>query len=498
MLTDHVALHVGFRRRRRRERQADASPLHSTGDVGSSATGLGACATTAGLVSSSPSSHTVPVSQVRCDHSDMVPVVLIGIEIMQCIKAMQDVLSPDPAQELSQREIAAITSQISWNEVPVHCGFKIVRPGGRDGQRNATLQDKYKQRESYGLFKHWAMQACHLSVAELREVLSKASQAPHLQRGKLGLPRALQSYQRQSEWLSKGVIVKRGPNHTGHQVTAREHAALHCQLAGLEKAACHGVVKSMGGPAEMERLLNLSCKQLEHERCNVHWTLRNAGSCGLKEPCVHNVDMDRRVATVIGLFQVWLFAQGARQCGGSELWDDLLQRSSLADEQDPPARIFALDGEVFSVTKLVGECSDESSMGRCIDSGKLLMRASCRVKAAWWILVWKQACAQVQVRFGNDRRRLTSSTSHTKKRRLSSKGNPHGMNDFIFSMEELFRKLFQWGDTHETEQQLAMLFGSLESFAKVKLGMHLRDECGRMNSKWYAVRSHEEEQTYKC
>lgn len=74
----------------------------------------------------------------------------------------------------------------------------------------------------------------------------------------------------------------------------------------------------------------------------------------------------------------------------------------------------------------------------------------------------------------------------------------HGRNDFEFSMELIFRILFQWGDANVAKQHLAMLYVSLERFAKENCRMHLRDECDRMNAQWYALQSHEEEPTYNC
>ena len=89
---------------------------------------------------------------------------------------------------------------------------------------------------------------------------------------------------------------------------------LLCRAAGLRKAAASGVGESLGGPAEMERLLGLRGKDLQAEWDGIPTYLREMLHLDTLGGQV--MTSATRVCAVMGLFQQWLF-HGIRQCGHS-------------------------------------------------------------------------------------------------------------------------------------------------------------------------------------
>ena len=82
----------------------------------------------------------------------------------------------------------------------------------------------------------------------------------------------------------------------------------------------------------------LSKNGLQAERDAVRGPLRAAQSLNLPATCESDEDW---AAAVIGLFQLWLFAEGARELGAEEAWRGLT--SAAASEEVTAPDNFALD-----------------------------------------------------------------------------------------------------------------------------------------------------------
>ena len=152
----------------------------------------------------------------------------------------------------------------------------------------------------------------------------------------------------------------------GGRMRPRAHAVLLCRVAGLRKAASSVEVEGLGGRAEMERLLSLSAIRLREERGAIPAHLRKAGSFALEGACVQ--DADARVATVVGLFQAWLFNAGARGLGAAATWQELLRPQRPGDADAKPAAAFPLDDSVFNANEIVGALAVKRSAGGRVDT----------------------------------------------------------------------------------------------------------------------------------
>ena len=202
-----------------------------------------------------------------------------------CAKAMHQasVSEPDEATGyLCSEEIPR------WREVPKSCGFKIERIGGRDNQRWATFEEQMAQCQEYGKYLAWARNKCGLTVEEFHSSLRDADSTAADSRGTAGLPLALRQ-PRSSKW---------------GRTSRRAHAVLLCRVAGLRKAAASGVVGSLGGSRELERLLALGSQQLQGEGVAGLLHMRRAGY--VDAPDGQYVGSAARARVVVGLFLEWL------------------------------------------------------------------------------------------------------------------------------------------------------------------------------------------------
>ena len=122
-----------------------------------------------------------------------------------------------------------------------------------------------------------------------------------------------------ADMLGKGDLPtafrRQAHKETSKRLTSRDHFVLLCRVAGLRKAASHGVVGGLGGRHEMDRLLDLDGARLQAEAQAIPWHLRKAGSFALEG--LHSKVAEDRVLLVVGLFQAWMFNAGARRLGAA-------------------------------------------------------------------------------------------------------------------------------------------------------------------------------------
>ena len=414
-------------------------------------------------------------------HAAPLPVVAIGNAIVQCAKAVRD------AGLLGVDETGDTGELPTWDEVPTDCGFKRSQLGGKI-RRRATGEDKAAQCRAYAQFKHWALKACGLAEQEVKEHLTQAAGLRPDMLGRGDLPAAF-----------------RRRNHDGpNRLSAREHAALLCRVAGLRKAASGDEVGGLGGREEMERLLALGDKQLQEQGRAIPAHLRKAGSFALEG--LYASHADDRVAAVVGLFQAWVFNAGARRLGAEAAWQELLRPQHPLDANGKPAHTFPLGDSVFSATGALGALAERRSPGVNIDTGKLITQGKSRVIGAWWRLVWRQACAEVRGRFGPERRCVwisgappsatgqscsaTGQGAAAVKEEIRALAPPQveGAKEdekcaqpFEFCMEELYRMLFQAEESPERERKLNALYKECDQYVRHFHPTSLSKECGRLN-----------------
>ena len=433
-----------------------------------------------------------------------VPVVAIGNAIVQCAAAVRDANLQEFDGTRGAGELPA------WSAVPKECGFKITRPGQRGHLHYATKEDKAAQCREYGRYKQWACEACGLAEHELKEQLEKASGLHQDRLGKDGLPKAFQRHPH--------------AGYHGPRLKARDHAVLLCCVAGLRKAASGSEVGSLGGLDEMDRLLSLNAHQLQEACRAVPAHLRKNGSFAVEGVCIK--DADARQAAVVGLFQVWLFNVSAIRLGAEAAWQQLLQLQPPQGVDANPASMFPLYDSLFCANDVLGALGTKRSTGGSTDANKVLTRSKHRVAGAWWRLVWQQACAEVCHHFGLERRclqvprarspisaagQLPPTTAQSLQLRLQelvanedywgaaavqtelralgltqaegTQGCEVGATTFEFSMEELYRTLFQAADGPERERQLNAVYASLEGYVRHTRDTPLRRQCGRLNTR---------------
>ena len=127
--------------------------------------------------------------------------------------------------------------------MPLEGNFKVLRPGGRDGQRSANSQDTKEQRRCWAKYLQWAFTACGVDDGGFLAFLKEASACKECERGKAGLPLALQRHD------------------TAQRVSVREHAVLLCSAEGLRsaaKCAASFLGREEDALLELDRLLNLT------------------------------------------------------------------------------------------------------------------------------------------------------------------------------------------------------------------------------------------------
>ena len=190
------------------------------------------------------------------------------------------------------------------------------------------------------------------------------------------------------------------------------------------------------------------------------------------------------------------------------MWQELLQTQQTSSAEGTPAQTFALDGSVFRASQILRDlvASRTSNFDTCKLKDK---DGKFRVAAAWWRLVWQESCSEVCRRFGPERRRLpmpevqratcevlradlqeqlvalSEDKDHHARQALKEKlalveqlADLAAQQDygaaakvqmklqpiFDFSMEELYRTLFQAEESVQRERQLHALFDSLASY----------------------------------
>ena len=127
-LSDHAALHVVVRRTSKQHMPRRLEPFLGH-RPSSSATGLA-------VTSSLGTGQAAHVSETFTTNVERVPVVAIANAIVLCAKAVRN------AGLLGVNEVGNTGDQPKWCTVPKECRFKVEKPGGRNNQHFATLEEK--------------------------------------------------------------------------------------------------------------------------------------------------------------------------------------------------------------------------------------------------------------------------------------------------------------------------------------------------------------------
>ena len=459
--SDHVALHAVLRCRPSEGASVGRLGAHAAGGAAAlhSATGherrQAKAAATSGQEPDAESSSTgmTPAPLARGQGrpaasapARALPVVLIGSAVVQCAMAVHRASVSEPGEATGGDDGGEMPK---WSQVPKLCGFKTERFGGRGQQRWATAEQRTAQCQEYGRYIRWARESCGLTVPEFEALLQRAASTHQNLWGAAGLPSALQ----QSRWPDR--------------ITPRAHAVLLCRAAGLRKAAASGEVEGLGGAAEMERLLALGDQELQAECDAIPPHLRKAGSFDVLG--VQVTTPDARVRAVVGLFRQWLIQAGARRLGAEAALEELLQAHGT-DAEACPAACFPLDNAVFTTEEAM-----DALGGKFCDAEKLFKRGWARAAGAWCRLIWRLACVEVNTRFDVERRSLPLP--------MSSPAEGSEAPTFEFSMEVLYRELFQERESPERERRLDAVYLSLEEYTRRRHGSTLRGECDRLHGR---------------
>ena len=174
--------------------------------------------------------------------------------------------------------------------MPLEGNFKVLRPGGRDGQRSANSQDTKEQRRCWAKYLQWAFTACGVGDVGFLAFLKEASACKECERGKAGLPLALQRHD------------------NTQRVSVREHAVLLCSAEGLRSAAKRAA-SSLGREEdallELDRLLNLTPSVLRAEskkQDNRFWQAASHRCCDADGKIMSFASRDTRFQLCCGLF----------------------------------------------------------------------------------------------------------------------------------------------------------------------------------------------------
>ena len=134
---------------------------------------------------------------------------------------------------------------------------------------------------------------------------------------------------------------------------------------------------------------------------------------------------------MVGLFQFWLLAEGARKLGAEETWRDLTS-AAVPEVVIAPAS-FQWGDEVFDAT------AAQQLLAPAVDNLSHVRRGEASLLGAWWRLTWEAACGAVRGRFGPERRPCERCETTV-----------------VFTMEELYRKIFLEVevDSHSRKKEL--------------------------------------------
>ena len=366
---------------------------------------------------------------------------------------------------LDPETIAVEDAQLPpWAQVPTEGGFRVARPGGRAGQHCATQEEKTTHCRHYARYMQWVEIVCGGTEVDFKSHLKAAASLHEDMRGSEGLPAALQT-----------------PNHAGdaQRVSVAQHASWLFRVDCLRKAAARDGPKGpRGPPAELERLMSLTAPALRSECDAVATRLRAAHSLKMSSHCS---TVEERAVSIVGLFQLWLFAEGARALFAEDPWRGLTSAETSAEIFAPD--YFALDGVVFDAKAL------QQVFVPAVGDLSQVRRGNASLFGAWWCLTWETAAREVLRRFSSDRRMTRT-----------------GETQVTFSMEELYRKLFLEAEVlqprnkkdtgekllkrvavlEQRERDLLQIWQSLELFEKKSGRAVASEELGRFKLQYRA------------
>ncbi len=353
-------------------------------------------------------------------------------------------------------QLPATVSIPAWEELPREGGIRLVRAGERGSQKHVTITDQVQLRTSYAKYLRWAYVACGVDAAGLHVFLKQADACAKKDRGRHGLPGALQH------------------RDTSRRATVQEHALLLCRVSGLRRAATQAASclggEEYGGRAALElaRLLDLDPKALRKESERHHVRFWNAAS----HQCVDAtgsplsfVSSAGRLQWCCALFEAWVFAEAAQRVGAAAEWRRLVSAKAWEVVVAPPS--FHIDGESFDIRDSGWKLAPSVCARGSTDVSKFRKGEGALV-ASWWGLAWRVACREINVRYGDDaRRHWVADRSLPAQTRRGGKGA-----DNSATMEAIYHMLFMTADEVQEDgmdkydAQLADVFNSLELFER--------------------------------
>ena len=294
--------------------------------------------------------------------------------------------------------------------MPLEGNFKVLRPGGRDGQRSANSQDTKEQRRCWAKYLQWAFTACGVGDVGFRAFLKEASARKECERGKAGLPLALQRHD------------------NTQRVTVREHAVLLCSAEGFRSAAKRAASflgREEDALLELDRLLNLTPSALRAEGKkldNRFWQAASHRCCDADGTIMSFASRDTRLQWCCGLFEAWIFAQTAQRLGVAKEWQGLMTMSKW-EKIEAPTKVY-LNGETFDICTSGSKLAPTVCAHNSTDSHKFRIGKGALI-ASWWRLAWDVARRRVDMQYKDDRRRRW----HTDSTIL------HGATQDVYSLE---------------------------------------------------------------
>ena len=185
--TDHVALQAvlrkvsqGPRRRARAQSAGGQVPaVTASADAGAAAG------------QSSSSSFSIPATASSGTGKQRQDVDLVRIaNAVDAASASFHQLIQLCEEDPCERDDLEEESLPNWTDIPMFCGFRILRPLDNGVRRSATPADKLAQRQQYAKCRTW-IQQCDLSESEFRAMLEDVP-TDRNQRGRAELPQCLQ------------------------------------------------------------------------------------------------------------------------------------------------------------------------------------------------------------------------------------------------------------------------------------------------------------------
>ncbi len=263
-------------------------------------------------------------------------------------------------------------SLTAWKEIPVACGFRVVRPQEDGAQRRATPADKLAQQQKYAKCKAWASQ-CGLTDDEFHLNLHAVPTDKH-QRGGAQLPAFLRSW----------------------DCSAWEHARLLCVKTSIRTVAANAG-RRLGGEALASQAAEEVSELLSSEAYRLSRLLtipqRWRGDMALRLPADSH-SLGSGIASLPGFFEMWLRDQAAALMGrrAEENWRTLVRQEAQSLCPEP---------EGLSQRRAASQ--QQPRAGEIAPSHFVLDGATCKKGAgrnpmatAWHGFLWRSWCDEVR------------------------------------------------------------------------------------------------------